>query len=599
MNWQHFRAFLWLRWRLGLNQLRRAGIANLVVLILLGGCALIFALSMFAFAVLAGIFLLGDVSPSVLMYVWDGLVVAFIFTWVMGLVVELQRSELLSLDKFLHLPVSLTSAFLINYLGSLFNLTMVFFFPGMVGLCIALVFVRGPSMLLLFPLLAGFLLMVTALTHQFRGWLAALMVNKRRRRTIIMLVTFGFVLLAQLPNLINFIVPYDKRNADKRHANEKPDDMAEQEKGNAKQAAKMDPETLARMEQTFQIVNLAIPAGWLPYGAMAAGDGNILAALAAAAGMTLIGGVSLRRSYRTTVRIYTGQLTSKPSRPAKAPSPAAQAGARAATALGASKFLQKKLPGISEQAAAITLACFRSLVRAPEAKMMLLSPIIMVLVFGSLFLTRSFTPTDYLRPLMASGAIALMLLTMIQLIGNQFGFDRSGFRVFVLSAAPRSDILLAKNLAIAPLVGVLGLIVIAIIQVMLPMRFDHLLASVAQLFSMFLVIAMMGNWLSMFAPMPIASGSLKPVNPKAVNILMNILFTFLFPVFLAPTLIPLGIEYLLHEYGVMGAVPVYLILALLEAIAVYFLFRLMLKWQGSVLQRREQKILEVVTAKVE
>ena len=45
----------------------------------------------------------------------------------------------------------------------------------------------------------------------------------------------------------------------------------------------------------------------------------------------------------------------------------------------------------------------------------------------------------------------MILLTMIQLVGNQFGFDRSGFRVYVLCAAPRRDILLGKNLAVAPL----------------------------------------------------------------------------------------------------------------------------------------------------
>src|SRR5262245_16807078 len=123
----------------------------------------------------------------------------------------------------------------------------------------------------------------------------------------------------------------------------------------------------------------------------------------------------------------------------------------------------------------------------------------MVVVFGSLFLTRRIELNDYMRPFAASGGIAFMLLTMLQLIGNQFGFDRNGFRVFVLCSAPRSDILLAKNLALAPLVVVLGAIVIGFIQVLYPMRFDHLLASVAQLISMFLVIAMMGNWLSMFA----------------------------------------------------------------------------------------------------
>ena len=56
-------------------------------------------------------------------------------------------------------------------------------------------------------LLAAFLLMVTALTYQFQGWLAALMSNPRRRRTVIMVMTVIFVLIAQAPQLIRFIVP--------------------------------------------------------------------------------------------------------------------------------------------------------------------------------------------------------------------------------------------------------------------------------------------------------------------------------------------------------------------------------------------------------
>ena len=46
-------------------------------------------------------------------------------------------------------------------------------------------------------LLAAFLLMVTALTYQFQGWLAALMSNPRRRRTVIMVMTVIFVLIVQ------------------------------------------------------------------------------------------------------------------------------------------------------------------------------------------------------------------------------------------------------------------------------------------------------------------------------------------------------------------------------------------------------------------
>ena len=58
------------------------------------------------------------------------------------------------------------------------------------------------------PSLAAFLLMVTALTYQFQGWLASLMSNPRRRRTVIVATTAIFVLIAQLPNLLNFFAPW-------------------------------------------------------------------------------------------------------------------------------------------------------------------------------------------------------------------------------------------------------------------------------------------------------------------------------------------------------------------------------------------------------
>src|SRR5260370_37983170 len=96
------------------------------------------------------------------------------------------------------------------------------------------------------------------------------------------------------------------------------------------------------------------------------------------------------------------------------------------------QLLERRLPWLSEQPAAIALAGFVSLLRAPEAKMMLLTPLIMVGVFGSLlFGTRGEMP-KMVSPLIAFGVTALVLLTGVGFVGNQFGFDRGGFRVFVL-----------------------------------------------------------------------------------------------------------------------------------------------------------------------
>jgi hypothetical protein len=78
-------------------------------------------------------------------------------------------------------------------------------------------------------------------------------------------------------------------------------------------------------------------------------------------------------------------------------------------------------------------------------------------------------------------------------------------------------------------------------------------------------------------------------------ILLNFAFLFLFPLALAPTLIPLGAELLLD----WPHVPVSLILSLLECVVVVAFYRLVLTWQGNLLQAREKKILKVVAAKAE
>ncbi len=617
MNWQHFRAFLWLRWRLFVNQLMRGGVTSAVILGILVVLGALFAAGLFVTFLLVGLFALPGVSASVLMYVWDGLVAAFLFFWMMGLLVELQRSEALSLDKFLHLPVSLRGAFLINYLTSLFNLTLFLTLPGMVALAVALAIVRGPAMLLQFPLLAAFVFMVTAVSYQFQGWLASLMVNKRRRRTVIVAVTAAFILLCQLPNLVNVMRPWDRRHEDQDAARMREEqgelqrqwvthEIDAQEYQRRQEQIKRDYEArvaeaerqqLEQVERVFRLANTVLPPGWLPLGVSAAAEGDVLPALLCVAGMALIGAASLGRAYRTTLRLYTGQL-SPGRRAAAAPAPVARPAAGAAAP--SAGLMEKRLPGVPEQAAAVALSGVCSLLRAPEAKMMLLSPLILVLVFGSMYATRSVDLPDMVRPLVAFGGMLVILLTSVQVLGNQFGFDRGGFRVFVLSGAPRRDILLGKNLAFAPFALGLGLLLLALVEVLQPLRPEHLLAALPQFVFMYLPFCLLANFLSILAPMPIRSGSFKPVNPKGTAILLHLAFALLTPLAMAPALLPLGVEFLLEQlFGWSPWIPVCLVLMLLQCAAAVYIYRLILDWQGELLQAREQRILELVTTRAE
>jgi hypothetical protein len=623
VNWRHLQAFLWLRWRLRVNQIKRGGTVNAIITAVFAASLIPMTGVLFVGAFLVGLLAVPQIPdryrPISILFIWDGMVLVFLFLWAIGLLSELQRSEVLSLDRFLHLPVSLTGVFLINYLSSLASVNLMMCLPAMLGMSLGLLFSEGPALLLLLPLLAAFLLAVTAVTYQFQGWLASLMVDQRRRRTIIAMVTIGFVLLTQLPNLINLYRPWETAQPNPgappppAEANKEQEDelkagkiTAEEIRQRQQQAederkAKLEQELLRKWEWTVwasRLANLVLPPGWLPLGAMGLSQGDVLPALLGTVALTLIGTGSLWRSYRTTLRLYTGHYTARRRHPAAKAAPAPPT-ARQPVAPGRILFLERQLPGLSEQASVIALTSLRSLLRAPESKMMLLGPVIMLLVYGSMLFARKLDPPEPAAYLMAVGAMAILLVSMVQFIGNQFAFDRAGFRVFVLGPAPRRDILLGKNLAMAPLVLGPGFLMAVLVEVFYPMRADFFLALPVQMVTMYFLFCGLANWLSIFVPMPIASGGLRKANVKFVPALVVFLFISILPMALAPTLLPLGVAALLDWLEWAPGVPVCLLLSLPLCALVLYLYHLVLPWQGRVLQSREQTILTVVTSKAE
>ncbi len=608
MIWQHFTAFIWLRWRLLYNQYRRAGRLNAVLLMIALVGAVLTAIPLFMGSFLLAESLIPRADPAHLMYAWDGLLAAFLLFWCVGLMTELLRTESLALSKFLHLPVSPNGAFLINYLSSLVCLSLIFFTPIMLGFALALVRVEGLAMLLALPLVVSFLLMVTALTYQFQGWLASLMSNPRRRRTVIVTATMVFVLIFQLPQLINFLGLWGANGQLERSSKYVEElkklnvaltaqeiDIKEHKRGMDELTADLkraNEQDNRKWEQTVQLANMVLPVGWLPFGVMSAASGAVLPSILGIAGMTLIGAASLWRAYRTTVGLYQGQSTSRRVRPAPV------ASRPAAERKPGDLFLERRLPRVSEPVSAIALAGLRSLLRAPEAKMMLLSPVFTAIVFGSLLWRSRHGIPEPFRPMIALGAMGFVLIGLLQLVGNQFGFDRDGFRVFVLCAARRRDILLGKNLSFAPLALGVGFVELAIVQAIIPLRIDQLLAMIPLFLSMFLLFCMLANLMSIYAPLYLAPGSLKAtnVNLKA-GFLQFLMFLVLFPLTQSVAFVPLGVEAWLRFLGWSPLVPLALPLALMECAAVVFVYHHALIWEGSLFQLREQQILDVVTRK--
>ena len=70
----------------------------------------------------------------------------------------------------------------------------------------------------------------------------------------------------------------------------------------------------------------------------------------------------------------------------------------------------------------------------------------------------------------------------------------------------------------------------------------------------------------------------------------------LVPIPLGLTLIPLGLEALFWAMHWVPSSP-YLVFAALQAVIAVWLYRIALEWEGDLMQRREQQILEIVATR--
>jgi hypothetical protein len=570
---------LWLRWRLTWNQWRRGGQVNAVITIIAVVLGLGLAVAGGVGGVVAGATALAKARPLVMMLVWDGLAGAFLLFWMMGVVTELQRSEVIDLSRLLHLPVSVRDVFLLNYVSSHMSLSLAVMLPMMAGLAVGLAVGRGPAMLLLLSLVLGFFFMVSAWTYCLRGWLALLMVNKRRRRAVVIGVTLAFVLLAQLPNMLS--------NVWFRPARHEPSQGEAERRVRATRERK-------QWEHKVNILSSAhqsIPLLWLPHGAKTLAEGRVGPALWGAAGLVGLGMLGLRRAYLGTLRFYHG--TSENGAVAKSqPPPAVR---RPGTCL-----IEKELPLVPEAGAAVALATLRSMMRAPEVKMALAMNVFMLVVIGAGMLLRGSGPVpESARPFVAIFAVLVTFVGLTQVLLNQFGYDREGFRALVLSPAAREHVLLGKTLALLPVAVAIFFVFLLLVTVLARLSVLNVVAACLEFGAAFLALSVLGNLLSILVPYRIAAGSLKPTKTKATRVLLTVLVCMLLPLALAPLAVPPGLGLLCRHLGWLPAAPVTLACAALLMVCSGFLYWGTLGPLGRLLQRQEQRILDAVALEVE
>lgn len=574
MNWEQAKAILWLRWRLSRNGFVRAGPLNTIVSLLFAGMMLMGGLAAGAGGVFAGWLALAKARPEVLMLVWDGVICVFLLIWFSGLLVEIQRSESIDLGKLLHLPLTLQQVFVFNYLASHLTPAIVILLPGMLGLCAGLILGAGLWMVPLALLVLAVIFMITAWTYCLRGWLAALMVNKRRRRAIIVWATVFFILLSQLPNLLVNSNLFRVRTG--RSSHPVPNVHRSQDAAD-------------RLPQKVLTAHLAVPPGWLGYGAMGLRAGNPWPAVGAIGASFLLGGLGLLRAYRMTLRFYQGAEREKSARLEKATKPGR-----------GTPIVEWRLPGVPDDTAALALATFRSLTRAPELKMALIMPFVMavVLVSTQLRLPRHELPA-LLGSFAASAAAMLAAFSFAQAMSNVFGLDRDGFRALVLLPTERHRILLAKNLAYFPFVGGVALALMTLAEVLMRMPLQALLAGLLQVPLAFMLFSLACNVLSVLVPYRLSQATLKAKKPKPIVFAAVFASMLVLPLVIGPVLVPGGLQALFRFEGWAPWLPVNFLGTVVLLAGTAWLYRSLLPLEGRLLQRREHHILKEVTEEIE
>lgn len=595
MNAQQIRAILWLRWRLTRNQWRRGGRVQFIIINVLAAAGLIGAVASAAFGLWIGFQVLsgGEMWKHVL--VWDIAIAVFLFVYVIGIVAQIQRSESIDMNRLLHYPVSLRPVFFLNYLISLFVPSLILFVPGTIGLTLGLMVGSGWQMSLLFFPLAGLIFMVTAWTYCLRGWLSALMVNKRRRRAIITAITFAVIVVSQIPNLAlnnpwarDWIRSLEQANRPQPTVESAPDPKP----AGASKTPRLTKADREKIMTWVRRLHYAVPVLWMGAAARELQHGHFGFVAAVSAGCGLVGFWGLRRAEVLSFRFYRAEYSKGTT--STAPAPAAPARAR-------SQWMNRRLPGCSEEVSALTLAFFRSLLRAPEIKMTLIMPFVMLVVFASLHFSRGASaPDPSFRPLIFAGAAVFAAFGITQLAANQFGMDRDGFRLLVLLPVQRRRILLAKNLALLPVALALGGILLTILVLLYGASPAQLLAAMMQLITAWMVVCLVGNFVSVRAPYRVEPGTLKPTKVSSVNQFIGFFLYLLIPLSLLPVTIPPLLEWGLQSLRLPGAsLPVNLCGTTLLTAAAGFFYLASLPEIGKMMARHEQTILGVVTREVE
>jgi hypothetical protein len=682
--------FIWLRFRIRYNQISRgsklAQVFALIGTIFVG----LSVISIWLLGFTLGVFLPKYLDQTYYFLIWDATILLAMLMWVIHVLNEAQRGDPISLDKILHLPVSPSQAFVVNYLASLGTPVFLMTAGGCLGLVFGSIFSVGIVAILFVVPVAAFLFAMTASTYWLQGWIATLMINPRTKQLVLVLLPIFIIAATQVPVQIFLWFERSQRQTATVASPEKPETVVETEKESEKvtgvevdlktaetvdvsevgdqvdqpdhldalppasgeRADKNPSETpedassgnvlsnegLAngekeraarelrikerneRRERAFdvlvssaRIVNYAVPPLWsvAAIDSMMKGIRSGWKAFLLSVALLLVGAQFLRWSYRSTLGYWKGEAGNKRVRTRSKETATAKQLVELSSSVQAStkgttkesrwlRMAEWSLPGLEEDVSAMVSMTWSSMRRAPEVKMYLLMPLVAPLIMLVFLRGKAVPENDYLKCLIVCGFAAFMLLMSSGVAANTFGFDRAGFRTFVLSGMERWRILFGKNLAHGTFIGSLTLPILIFVGLWIGLPWYFGLCALLVFLTLLPMFGLLVNLMAIYTPFPMGSGSIQPKSMDFMTVVLNLLLSSILPMILGLALIPLGIEWLIGFFlPSVHWLPVAVPLSLLAMSGSLFCYRQLVRWQGKLLQSREKEILRIVTSKLE
>lgn len=226
-----------------------------------------------------------------------------------------------------------------------------------------------------------------------------------------------------------------------------------------------------------------------------------------------------------------------------------------------------------------------------------------IVIFGvigaGIIMRRPGTAPVELLPFLACGAAAVTFMGLTQLLFNHFGFDRNGFRAVVLLPTPRRYILMGKNLALLVVAFGVFSVFLVMVTALAHLRISDVVSAVLEFAAVFLIMSVLGNLSSILVPYRVGAGTMKATKMTGITALLVFVSHFVSMAAIVPVFFPPLLGMLIGHFTPLSAAVATLLCAVVLAGLAALLYWQTLAPLGRLLERREPKILEMVTHEVE